>query len=82
MEKAAGRSVRDLGRDTGGDEQTNVARTSDANGGAEFPVTDLRSIVECLFAAHYSEHEILDYLTGTLGCSDAEAAAALVAARS
>ena len=47
------------------------------------PLTsDLQAIVECLFAAHYSENEILDYLTGPLGLSDAEATAAVLAAGS
>jgi len=41
----------------------------------------LQAIVECLLAAHYSEDEILDYLTGPLGCSDADATAAVLAAR-
>jgi hypothetical protein len=30
---------------------------------------DLRSIVECLFAAGYSESEIVDYLAGPFGLS-------------
>ena len=38
---------------------------------------DARTIVECLIAAHYSEQEIFDYLTGPLGLSDAEALRAL-----
>ena len=29
--------------------------------------SDLRSIVECLFAAGYAEHEIVDYLAGPYG---------------
>jgi hypothetical protein len=40
---------------------------------------DTRAIVECLLAAHYSESEILDYLTGPLGLADADAFAALEA---
>ena len=39
--------------------------------------TDLRAIVECLFAAHYSEREIFDYLRGPLGVSDDAARLAL-----
>jgi hypothetical protein len=81
MEKAARGSVRYLRRDTGGNAPTNVARTSGADGDSGFPGADLHSIVECLFAAHYSEPEILDYLTGPLGCGDAEAAAVLLATR-
>jgi hypothetical protein len=81
MEKAAGRSVRYLRRDNGGNGKENVARTPRADDRGEFHVRDLRAIVACLFAAHYSEDEILDYLTGPLGCSDGEAAAAVVAAR-
>ena len=38
---------------------------------------DLRAIVECLLAAHYSEGEIVDYLLGTLGLSELDAFAAL-----
>jgi len=43
--------------------------------------TDARTIVECLVASHYSEHEIFDYLTGPLGLSEAAAVAAIEAAR-
>jgi hypothetical protein len=82
MEKAAGPSARHLRRDNGGNAQTNVARTSGTCDDAAFRAPDLRAIVECLVVAHYSDHEILDYLTGPLGCSDEAAAAALVAARS
>jgi hypothetical protein len=81
MEKTAGRSAGYLRRDEGGNAQTNVARTSDDCAGTGFRVPDLGAIVECLVAAHYSEHEILDYLTGPLGCSDETAAAALAAGR-
>ena len=35
--------------------------------------TDLRTVVECLLTAHYCEQEILDYLTGPMGVSEAEA---------
>ena len=38
---------------------------------------DPRAIVECLLAARYSEHEIVDYLVGTLGISEPAAFAAL-----
>jgi hypothetical protein len=41
---------------------------------------DLRAIVECLLAAHYSEREILDYLVGPLGTTEREAHVALEAA--
>lgn len=34
---------------------------------------DLRAIIDCLLAAHYSEHEILDYLVGPLGTAEREA---------
>jgi hypothetical protein len=34
---------------------------------------DTRAIVECLLAAHYSDGEILDYLTGPLGLAEADA---------
>lgn len=81
MEKAVARSARDGRRDNRGDAQTNVARTPAARTDPARRVPDLRAIVECLLAAHYSEAEIVDYLTGPLGCSDAEAAAALLAAR-
>ena len=81
MEKAAGRSAGYLRRGNGGNARTNVARTSGACAESAFRVPDLRAIVECLVAAQYSEHEILDYLTGPLGCSDEAATAALVAAR-
>jgi hypothetical protein len=40
-----------------------------------------RAIVECLVAAHYSDREILDYLTGPLGLADADAFAELEAVR-
>jgi hypothetical protein len=82
MEKAARRSVGYLRRDARGGAQENVTRTSAACGHAGFRVPDLRAIVECLVAAHYSEHEILDYLTGPLGYPDEVAAAALAAAPS
>jgi hypothetical protein len=72
MEKAAGRDVRSLRRDSAGSAQANGAGISG----------ELRSIVECLLAAHYSEHEILDYLTVPLGCSDADATAAVIAVNS
>ena len=42
---------------------------------------DTRTIVDCLIAAHYSEQEILDYLTGPLGMPEAAAFAAIEAAR-
>ena len=35
--------------------------------------TDLRAMVECLLTAHYSESEIIDYLTGPLGLADEDA---------
>jgi hypothetical protein len=38
---------------------------------------DLRTIVECLLTAHYSEAEILDYLSGPLGYSEDDALLAL-----
>jgi hypothetical protein len=38
-----------------------------------------RAIVECLLAAHYSDREILDYLTGPLGLADTHAFAELEA---
>jgi hypothetical protein len=41
---------------------------------------DLRTIVECLLAAQYSEVEILDYLVGPLGTTEPEAFRALDAA--
>jgi hypothetical protein len=82
MEKAAGRPAPDLRRDDGSSAQTNVARSSGADPVSGRRIPDLRAIVECLFTAHYSEAEIVDYLTGPLGRSDAEAAAALAAARS
>jgi hypothetical protein len=81
MEKAAGRSALHLGRDGRGDAPTNTVRTSVASDDPSLRVPDLRAIVECLVAARYSEHEILDYLTGPLGCSDEAATAALAAAR-
>ena len=42
---------------------------------------DARAIVECLIAAHYSEPEILEYLTGPLGLPEVAALAAIEAAR-
>jgi hypothetical protein len=81
MEKAVGQLADDLRRDIGRETQANVARTPGACVGPEFRVPDLRAIVECLFAAQYSECEIVEYLTGPLGCSDEAAAAALIAAR-
>jgi hypothetical protein len=81
MENAAGRSVRYLRRVTGGSARENVARTSGADGPPAFRVPDLQAIVDCLFAAHYSEDEILDYLTGPLGLADADAAAAVLRSR-
>lgn len=39
--------------------------------------TDRRAIVECLLSARYTEAEIIDYLKGPLGLSDAEAIAAV-----
>jgi hypothetical protein len=81
MENAAGRSVRYLRRDNGGSAQENGARTSGATGAGEFRVPDLRAIVDCLLAAHYSEDEILDYLTGPLGLPDREAVAAVLRSR-
>ena len=42
---------------------------------------DPRTIVDCLVAAHYAEHEIFDYLTATLGMPEAAACAAIEAAR-
>jgi len=39
--------------------------------------TDLRAVVECLLTAHYSELEIVDYLTGPIGVSEADAARAV-----
>jgi len=42
---------------------------------------DLRTIVECLRAANYSEAEIVDYLVGPLGTTEREAYLALEAAR-
>jgi len=82
MENAAGRSARYLRRDSRGSAQANGGRTSDDGERAEARVPDLRAIVECLLAAHYSEHEILDYLTGPLGLSDGDATAAVLATRS
>ena len=35
--------------------------------------TDLRAVVECLLTAHYSEIEIVEYLTGPIGVTEAEA---------
>jgi hypothetical protein len=32
--------------------------------------TDLRAVVECLLTAHYSEQEIVDYLTGPIGVTE------------
>jgi hypothetical protein len=81
MENATRRSVRYLRRDNGGSAQENAARTSGSERGARSRVPDLRAIVDCLLAAHYSEDEILDYLTGPLGLSDGDAAAAMLDAR-
>jgi hypothetical protein len=39
--------------------------------------TQLRAVVECLLTAHYSEREIIDYLTGPLGVPEADAVRAL-----
>ena len=41
-------------------------------------VPDLRTIIDCLLAAQYTQDEIFDYLTGPLGLSEAEAAAAVL----
>jgi hypothetical protein len=82
MERAAGRSLRYLRRDNGRNARENGARTPPADGPSEFRFPDLGAIVDCLLAAHYPDDEILDYLTGPLGCSDAEAVAILAAARS
>jgi hypothetical protein len=81
VEKATGRSVRYLRRDNGRSAQENVARTSGATAPAQFQVPDLPTIVDCLLAAQYSEHEILDYLTGPLGLSDGDATAAVLRSR-
>jgi hypothetical protein len=35
--------------------------------------TDLRTVVECLLTAHYSEQEIIDYLVGPIGVTEAAA---------
>ncbi len=35
--------------------------------------TDLRAVVECLLTAHYSEIEIVEYLTGPFGVTEVEA---------
>ena len=42
--------------------------------------TDLRAVVECLFAASYTEAEIIDYLEGTLGATPQDAVDAVNAA--
>jgi hypothetical protein len=42
---------------------------------------DIRAIVECLLAAHYSDREILDYLVWPLGLAEPDAGAALEAVR-
>jgi hypothetical protein len=42
---------------------------------------NVRAIVECLLAAHYTEGEILDYLIWPLGLTEADAFAALEAVR-
>lgn len=42
---------------------------------------NVRAIVECLLAAHYSEGEVLDYLIWPLGLAEADAFAALEAVR-
>ena len=39
--------------------------------------TDLRAIVECLFAAHYSEREIIAYLSGPFGLTEEQATIAV-----
>jgi hypothetical protein len=39
--------------------------------------TDRRAIVECLLSARYSESEIIDYLEGPLGLSEADAVIAV-----
>jgi len=39
--------------------------------------TELRAVVECLLTAHYSEQEIVDYLTGPIGVTEAEAVRAV-----
>jgi len=44
--------------------------------------TDLRAFVECLFAASYTETEIIDYLEGTLGVTTEDAVNAVNAAGS
>jgi hypothetical protein len=41
---------------------------------------NVRAVVECLLAAHYSEGEILDYLIWPLGLTEADAFAALESA--
>lgn len=42
--------------------------------------TDLRAVVECLFAASYTEAEIIEYLEGTLGVALQDAVNAVNAA--
>jgi hypothetical protein len=42
---------------------------------------NVRAIVECLLAAHYSDGEILDYLVWPLGMPEADAFDALEAVR-
>ena len=39
--------------------------------------SDLRAIVECLLTAHYSDVEIVEYLTGPLGLTEHEAVRAV-----
>ena len=39
--------------------------------------THLRAVVECLLTAHYSEREVIDYLTGPLGVTEGAAITAV-----
>ena len=39
--------------------------------------TDLRAVVQCLFAANYSEREIIQYLMGPFGLSQEAATMAV-----
>jgi hypothetical protein len=39
--------------------------------------TDVRAVAECLLTAHYSEHEIVDYLMGPFGLAEDEAMSAV-----
>jgi hypothetical protein len=39
--------------------------------------TDLRAVVQCLFAANYSEREIIQYLMGPFGLSQEAATLAV-----